>query len=127
MYHASKWGLEGLSQALAQEVAGFGIKVTLIEPGGFSTDWAGPSAKHSAQLPAYDELREKAQQGRARRGPPGDPTASAAAILRVVDADEPPLRVFFGAAPLGIAEADYASRLETWRAWQDVAELAQGS
>jgi NAD(P)-dependent dehydrogenase (short-subunit alcohol dehydrogenase family) len=47
-YHASKWALEGLSQSLAQEVAPFGIHVTLIEPGGFSTDWAGPSAKHSA-------------------------------------------------------------------------------
>jgi NAD(P)-dependent dehydrogenase (short-subunit alcohol dehydrogenase family) len=127
MYHASKWGLEGFSQALAQEVADFGIKVTLIEPGGFSTDWSGPSAKHSEQLPAYDDLRQKSQQWRAQRSAkPGDPTASAAAILRVVDAAEPPLRVFFGAAPLAIAEQDYASRLETWRAWQDVAELAQG-
>jgi hypothetical protein len=57
---------------------------------------------------------------------PGDPTASAAAIMRVVDADPPPLRVFFGTAPLGIAENDYASRLATWREWQPVAELAQG-
>jgi NAD(P)-dependent dehydrogenase (short-subunit alcohol dehydrogenase family) len=127
-YHASKWGLEGLSQALAQEVAEFGIKVTLIEPGGFSTDWAGPSAVRSQPLPAYDELRARAQQWRAqRRSTPGDPKASAAAILRIVDADEPPLRVFFGTAPLAIAEADYASRLETWRDWEDVAELAQGS
>jgi len=127
IYHASKWGLEGFSQALAQEVAGFGIHVTLIEPGGFSTDWSGPSAKHSAQLAAYDELRRQAQQWRAQRNAaPGDPKASAAAILRVVDAEQPPLRVFFGTAPLQIAEADYASRLETWRAWQDVAELAQG-
>ena len=47
IYHASKWALEGFSQALAQEVAPFGIHVTLIEPGGFSTDWAGPSAKHA--------------------------------------------------------------------------------
>ena len=127
IYHASKWGLEGFSQALAQEVAGFGIHVTLIEPGGFATDWSGPSAKHSAQLAAYDDLRQQAQQWRAQRNPaPGDPKASAAAILRVVDAEQPPLRVFFGSAPLQIAEADYASRLETWRAWQDVAELAQG-
>jgi NAD(P)-dependent dehydrogenase (short-subunit alcohol dehydrogenase family) len=128
IYHASKWGLEGFSQALAQEVADFGIRVTLIEPGGFSTDWAGPSAKRSEPLPAYDNFREKAQQWRAQRNAaPGDPAASAAAILRVVDADEPPLRVFFGAAPLEIAERDYASRLENWRAWQDVAELAQGA
>ncbi len=126
-YHASKWALEGISQSLAQEVASFGIKVTLIEPGGFSTDWAGPSAKHSTELADYDDVRKQAQEQRAQRtATPGDPSASRAAILRVVDADEPPLRVFFGAAPLGIAEKDYASRLEIWRQWQDVAELAQG-
>jgi len=56
-YHASKWALEGLSQSLAQEVAPFGITVTLIEPGGFSTDWAGPSAKHSEPSSTYDEIR----------------------------------------------------------------------
>ena len=126
-YHASKWALEGFSQALAQEVAGFGIKVTLIEPGGFSTDWSGPSAKHSEQLPAYDEVREQVMEARGQRNAaPGDPTSSAAAVLRVVDAAEPPLRVFFGSAPLSIAKADYESRLATWEQWQDVAELAQG-
>jgi len=127
MYHASKWALEGLSQALAQEVADFGIKVTLIEPGGFSTDWSGSSAKRSEPLAAYDELREKAQQWRASRAASfGDPAASAAAVLAVVDAEEPPLRVFFGEAPLGIATADYESRLKTWNEWQHVALLAQG-
>lgn len=59
-YHASKWALEGFSQALAQEVAEFGIKVTVIEPGGFSTDWGGASARHSDSNPAYDVVREKA-------------------------------------------------------------------
>jgi NAD(P)-dependent dehydrogenase (short-subunit alcohol dehydrogenase family) len=126
MYHASKWGLEGFSQALAQEVKDFGIHVTLIEPGGFSTDWGGASAKHAEPLEAYAPVREAMQRRRAGNTP-GDPQASAQAILRLVDADEPPLRCFFGSAPLGIAEADYASRLETWRTWQDVAELAQGS
>ncbi len=126
-YHASKWALEGLSQSLAQEVAPFGIHVTLIEPGGFSTDWSGPSAKHSDELPAYAEVREQVMKARGERNAtPGDPTASAAAVLKIVDADEPPLRVFFGSGPLGIAKADYESRLETWEQWQDVAELAQG-
>jgi NAD(P)-dependent dehydrogenase (short-subunit alcohol dehydrogenase family) len=128
IYHASKWALEGFTQSLAQEVAGFGIKVTLVEPGGFTTDWSGPSAKHSEQLPAYRDYREQVQQVRSQRNAlRGDPHASGAAILRVVDAGEPPLRVFFGSSPLSIAEQDYASRLETWRTWQDVAELAQGS
>ncbi|WCB94007.1 FabG-like 3-oxoacyl-(acyl-carrier-protein) reductase [Baekduia alba] len=126
-YHASKWALEGFSQALAQEVADFGIHVTLIEPGGFSTDWGGASAKRAEPLEAYAAAHAASNERRARgAAAAGDPTASAAAVLKVVDADEPPLRCFFGRAPLGIAEADYASRLETWRAWQPVAELAQG-
>src|ERR1700728_4424436 len=95
-YHASKWGLEGFSQALAAEVKQFGIHVTLIEPGGFSTDWAGPSAKHSARLDAYAPMHEQMATLRAGRGAPGDPTASAKALMKVVDAEEPPLRVFFG-------------------------------
>ena len=127
IYHASKWALEGMSQSLAQEVADFGVKVTLIEPGGFSTDWAGSSAKHSKELPDYADFHKAAQEQRKQRNStPGDPKASAAAVLRIVDAENPPLRCFFGSAPLGIAEQDYASRLATWREWQDVAELAQG-
>ncbi|MFB2583299.1 SDR family oxidoreductase [Herbiconiux sp. P15] len=127
IYHASKWALEGFSQALAQEVADFGIHVTLVEPGGFSTDWSGSSAATSEPLEAYAELHEKVAESRkARVGSPGDPVASARAILQVVDAEEPPLRVFFGTAPLGIAKADYASRIETWEKWNDVSVIAQG-
>lgn len=126
-YHASKWALEGFSQALAQEVAEFGISVTLVEPGGFATDWAGPSSRHAEPLPAYDAARERrAQQRASQSGGAGDPAASAAALLRVVDADEPPLRVFFGAAPIDIIRADYAARLANWEKWDDVAKLAQG-
>jgi NAD(P)-dependent dehydrogenase (short-subunit alcohol dehydrogenase family) len=126
-YHASKWALEGLSQSLAQEVAQFGIHVTLIEPGGFATDWAGPSAKHSAPLPVYDAYREEVQRMRRERNPkPGDPTASAQAVLTIVDAEEPPLRVFFGDGPLAIATADYESRLATWRQWEPVSIAAGG-
>ncbi|MFD7791433.1 SDR family oxidoreductase [Streptomyces sp. NPDC059759] len=127
IYHASKWALEGMSQALAQEVAPFGIKVTLIEPGGFATDWAGSSSSTSEPLPAYADFHKEVQEQRRKRvGTPGDPTASASAVLEIVDADEPPLRCFFGSAPLGIAKADYEQRLAVWEKWQPVAELAQG-
>jgi NAD(P)-dependent dehydrogenase (short-subunit alcohol dehydrogenase family) len=124
-YHASKWALEGFSQALAQEVAAFGIKVTLIEPGGYSTDWAGPSSRHSDENPAYSEIRDARSRSRAGT-PPGDPKATRAAILKVVDADEPPLRIFFGKVPLGVATADYESRLATWNKWQPISVEAHG-
>jgi NAD(P)-dependent dehydrogenase (short-subunit alcohol dehydrogenase family) len=127
IYNASKWALEAFSQSLAQEVADFGITVTIIEPGGYATDWGGASAKHATPDPAYDAYREKAAEQRRRRvASPGDPTASAAAILQVVDAEEPPLRLFLGEAPLTIATRDYESRLATWREWQPVAAAAQG-
>lgn len=125
-YHASKWALEGFSQSLAQEVAGFGIHVTLIEPGGYSTDWSGPSATHSEHNPAYAEVREAAKN-RPSASDPGDPTATRAAILKVVDAEEPPLRVFFGRLPLDIATKDYESRLATWNEWQPVSVEAHGA
>ena len=127
IYHASKWALEGFSQSLAQEVAPFGIHVTLIEPGGFSTDWAGSSSKRSEPLPDYKEVHEEADRLRSRRvSEPGDPKASAAAVLKIVDAEKPPLRIFFGQLPLQLAKADYESRINTWEEWQPVSIEAQG-
>jgi NAD(P)-dependent dehydrogenase (short-subunit alcohol dehydrogenase family) len=125
LYHASKWALEGFSQALAAEVAGHGIKVTIVEPGGFATEWSGPSAQHATPLPAYDEIR--AARARFRSGfAPGDPDATGPAILKVVDAETPPLRIFFGATGLAMTRAEYARRIETWEQWNDVALEAQG-
>ena len=124
-YHASKWALEGFSQSLAAEVAGFGIHITLIEPGGFSTDWAGPSSVHSTPNPVYTEIRDARNRSRLAVES-GEPTATRTAILSVVDADEPPLRLFLGTAPLQIATADYESRLATWREWESVSTAAQG-
>ena len=127
LYHASKWALEGLSQSLAREVAQFGIKVTIIEPAGYSTDWAGPSAKHATPDPAYDQFRTRVMEERKRRQTnPGDPVATREAVLAVVDADKPPLRIFFGDGPLAIATRDYESRLATWREWEPVSIAAHG-
>jgi NAD(P)-dependent dehydrogenase (short-subunit alcohol dehydrogenase family) len=127
MYHASKWALEGLSQSLSLEVAEFNIKVTLIEPGAYATDWGGSSARHAHPLRAYDGVRERSAQLRAQRqGSPGDPTATRDAILRVVDAENPPLRVIFGDGPLAVAVADYEARLRAWREWEPVSRAAHG-
>jgi len=125
LYHASKWALEGFSQSLAQEVAGFGIKVTIVEPAGYATDWSGPSAKRSAPIAAYDEVREIRARARAA-ATPGDPDASGPAILKVVDAQDPPLRIFFGTAGLPMTKAEYARRIDTWEKWNDVSVEAQG-
>ena len=128
IYNASKWALEGFTQSLAAEVADFGIKVTLIEPGGYSTDWGGASAKHATENPAYDEFRVKAAEQRKARlgGTPGDPVATREAVLQIVDAENPPLRIFFGDAPLGVATRDYESRLAEWNAWDDLSKKAHG-
>jgi NAD(P)-dependent dehydrogenase (short-subunit alcohol dehydrogenase family) len=127
IYNASKWALEAFSQSLALEVADFGVTVTLIEPGGYSTDWGGASAKHATPLPAYEEFHKKAAEERKSRvGSPGDPVATRDAVLKIVDAEEPPLRIFFGAAPLSIATRDYESRLAEWRTWEPVSIEAHG-
>ena len=127
MYHASKWALEGFSQSLAQEVRPFGIHVTLLEPGGFDTDWSGSSADRVQSLPAYAEVGQAiAERRRAAIGKRGKPAATRAAVLKIVDAAEPPLRAFLGPAPLGMAKADYESRLALWEAWQPVAIEANG-
>jgi len=124
MYHASKWALEGLSESLAQEVASFGIYVTLIEPAGYDTDWAGSSAKRSQTIAAYDEMRKQPRPTSAKRG---KPEATAEAILTIVDAAEPPLRLFLGTLPLPLIKERYQQRLATWEQWKDVADAAQGN
>jgi NAD(P)-dependent dehydrogenase (short-subunit alcohol dehydrogenase family) len=125
VYNASKWALEGLGETLAQEVAAFNIKVTLIEPAGYATDWRGASATRAAPMPAYDGLRERLRAAAGGR-PIGDPAATAGAILAAVDAEQPPLRLFLGTAGLPAARRAYADRLAVWEAWAPVSEAAQG-
>jgi NAD(P)-dependent dehydrogenase (short-subunit alcohol dehydrogenase family) len=127
LYHASKWGLEGFTQSLAAEVAGFGIKVTLVEPAGFSTDWRGPSAVVAEPMAVYDEVRD--YRAKLFTGPlaePGDPEATGPAILELVDADQPPLRTFFGTGTLDMIRGEYAKRLVGWEDWDHLAVSAQG-
>jgi NAD(P)-dependent dehydrogenase (short-subunit alcohol dehydrogenase family) len=126
VYNASKWALEGMSQALAAEVGGFGIKVTLVEPAGYATDWGGSSAVHSEHVPAYQGVREAiaaAWSGSVF----GDPQATAPAILQVVDAGEPPLRLFLGTGLLELMRAEHAQRIATWEEWNPISEAAMGS
>ncbi|MGD9977299.1 MAG: SDR family oxidoreductase [Bacteroidales bacterium] len=125
IYHASKWAMEGLCETLSQEVAQFGITVTIVEPGGYSTDWGTKSAKHSKPINVYDKLREarNAQVGKIALG---NPTATGDAILKIIDADNPPLRLILGTMPWRVIEPAYKNRLETWKKWLDVSEKAQG-
>jgi NAD(P)-dependent dehydrogenase (short-subunit alcohol dehydrogenase family) len=125
MYHASKWALEAFSQSLAHEVADFGIHVTLVEPQGYSTDWGGPSAIQAEQMPEYDPVRE-VRAKRSKSMNPGDPEASGAAILKLVDAEKPPLRCFFGAQAFDIVRPDYENRLASWEEWDWLAKEAHG-
>ncbi len=125
LYHASKWGLEGFSEALSQEVAPFGIKVTIIEPGGFDTDWSGSSAVHATPMSEYDSLRA-ARANRNASVKSGDPSASSAAILKLVDADNPPLRLLLGEFATQFVPKVYEQRLNVWREWEDVSRAADG-
>jgi len=104
MYNASKWALEGFSDALAAEVEGFGIRVTIVEPGGFATDWGRGSMRFSRDHDAYDDVREAAIGTRHSpwpmsddAGDEGDPAAAAAALLAHVEADAGPRRLLIGA------------------------------
>jgi NAD(P)-dependent dehydrogenase (short-subunit alcohol dehydrogenase family) len=123
LYHASKFGLEGFTASLAVEVKGFGIKVTMVEPAGYATEWAGPSAVHAERSPAYDDFRASMARPASKRG---DPRATRAAILTVVDAEQPPLRIFFGQGPLEVITKEYAGRIDEWQRWDDVSKAAFG-
>ena len=126
LYHASKWGLEGFSQALASEVKDLGIKVTIVEPGGFATEWGGPSAKRAQTLAAYDSARASLANVRTASAP-GDPEATGPVMLKLVDMAEPPLRLFLGDHGLSMIRKEYAERLATWEKWNALAVEAQGN
>ncbi|HKT96034.1 MAG TPA: SDR family NAD(P)-dependent oxidoreductase [Paraburkholderia sp.] len=125
-YHASKWAFEALHESLAQEVNGFGIKVTLLEPGAYATDFSSQaSLKVSAGMDAYNTLRAQVFAAGANIEF-GDPQATADAVLRIVDVEKPPLRFFLGTEGLRAARDAYANRLASWEAWEAESMAAQG-
>jgi NAD(P)-dependent dehydrogenase (short-subunit alcohol dehydrogenase family)/ketosteroid isomerase-like protein len=123
-YCATKWAVEALHESLAQEVKAFGIKVTLVEPGAYATEFA-KAAKISDGMKTYEGLRKQvlAYISDVERG---DPEATSEAILKLVDAENPPLRLGLGTSILPRARAAYAERLKTWEAWENVSNAAMG-
>jgi NAD(P)-dependent dehydrogenase (short-subunit alcohol dehydrogenase family) len=125
-YCSSKWAFEAIHESLAAEVAAFGIKVTIVEPGAYATDFGSQeSLKFAAGLPMYEEFKTQFF-GRLRSTERGDPKATPEALFKVVDAENPPLRFNLGSQNLPWVRAAYADRLATWEAWQSVSESAQG-
>jgi len=127
IYNASKFAVEGLSESLAQEVKGFGINISLIEPNGFATDWAGASAAQSEPIPAYNDVRNAFNEANAQEGVFGDPAATSEAVLKLVDSKNPPLRLFLGKHTLPWAKNVYAERIAEWEEWNEVAVAAHGN
>ena len=120
-YNASKFAVEGLSEALSLELAPLGIGVTIVEPSGFRTDWAGRSAADNAhQIADYaetagrnnDSLRENSGQQA------GDPRRAAEAIVAAVEAETPPLRLLLGEAALKGARGKIKMLERDFDAWE---------
>ena len=123
-YCATKWAVEAMHEALAQEVKPFGIKVTLVEPAAYATDF-GKSAKIADVLEPYSDFR-KGVMARLSTIERGDPQATSEAILKLVDAENPPLRLGLGTTILSRARTAYQERIATWEAWEDVTNAAMG-
>jgi NAD(P)-dependent dehydrogenase (short-subunit alcohol dehydrogenase family) len=121
-YSAAKWGVEGFSEVLAGEMALIGVRVTIVEPGGFRTDFAGSSTTIEAGRPEYDAVvGAAARMQRAYDGnQPGDPRRGAKAVLDVVNAENPPLRLPFGKDAVDAIEASDRARLEELERWREL-------
>src|SRR6201990_1027619 len=121
-YSAAKWGVEGFSEVLSREVAPLGIKVTIVEPGGFRTDFAGSSTELREGRPEYDATVGKtARFQRDYNGKqPGDPARAAEALLKLASVEEPPLRIVLGIDAFNAAEANDLAKIELGRKWKDL-------
>ena len=126
-YCSSKWAFEAIHESLAIEVKPFGITVTIVEPGAYATEFGGPSSgRFSAGLDIYSDLKAQVFEGM-KTMERGDPKATVDAMFKLVDAENPPLRLFLGSHNLPQVRAAYADRIATWEAWDTVASAAQGS
>jgi NAD(P)-dependent dehydrogenase (short-subunit alcohol dehydrogenase family) len=121
-YAAAKWGVEGFSEVLAKEVGPLGVKVTIIEPGGFRTDFAGSSTTIREGRPEYDAtVGATARFQRDFNGKqPGDPDKAAAAVLHIASLAEPPLRLILGSDAFRAIEKNDTAKLESDRKWRDL-------
>jgi len=126
-YHASKWAFEAIHESLAQEVKSFGIKVTLLEPGAYATGFSSQASLIiSGGMPEYSTLKSKVFEAGAMMEF-GDPDATAEAVMKIADSEEPPLRFFLGTEGLPVAREAYTSRLATWESWEVLSNEAQGA
>lgn len=124
LYCASKWALEGFSETLAQEVAGFGIRVTIVEPGEFRTEWSAGSMVRATPMPEYDGVLAKRRQGLSgayAHLQPGDPRRLGAALLKMLESDDPPLRLLLGDGAADLAPQTYRRRIDEWERWEALA------
>lgn len=122
-YHMAKFALEGFSETLAKEVEPFGIGVTVVEPGGFRTEFRGTSMKQSAiRLPAYAETAGKARDDliAANGKQQGDPALGAKAIMKALQADRPPLHLVIGGDALDLIRRKIADLNTDLNAWEEV-------
>ncbi|GLX70562.1 oxidoreductase [Paenibacillus glycanilyticus] len=121
-YQMSKWAVEGFSEVLAKEVAPLGIKVTLIEPGGFRTDWAGSSMQHIEPREEYKDtvggLLKHLREVTGKEN--GDPAKAAQAILTIVNEENPPLRLLLGSDAVAIANAVDTGKLAETKRWEEL-------
>ena len=124
IYSASKFALEGFSEALAQEAAHFGVKVSIVEPGGY---WTNLYLKMSftLQKKEYDSLREKLAQQNSTESVDSDPTLAAEAIMKLVNSENPPLRLILGSLVYDLAVENAEKRISTWKEWESVSRSAE--
>jgi NADP-dependent 3-hydroxy acid dehydrogenase YdfG len=125
LYNASKYAIEGISETLAAEVRQFGISVTLLEPNGYSTDWGGISAIHTTAMVEYDKLKAEFQSS-ITDDFYGAPKSTVQAILKLIDTENPPLRMLLGKKALPWVKHIYATRMAEWEKWNDVSIAAHG-